>query len=97
MTFQRESRLKFIKFTKMAIQLPKTFVFFILILSLVPTFAYTREPPQEDRKNLKLKHDYKLTFKKPYYYNHTVPFFDTYGRKSLEKKLFYVGKKTNTF
>ncbi|CAI2189109.1 14171_t:CDS:10, partial [Funneliformis geosporum] len=59
----------------------KVFVFFLSIFSLIlseSTFAYTREPT-EDRNN-KLKHDYKLTFKKPYYYNHTIPFFDTYGR-----------------
>jgi hypothetical protein len=65
----------------MAIRL-KTFVFFISILSLilsVLTFVNTLE---EDRKNLKIRHDYKHTFKKPYYYNLTVPFFDTYGRKS---------------
>lgn len=78
----------------MAIRLPKTFVFFILISTLilsVPTFVYTREILEDDG-NPKLRHDYKLTFKKPYYYNHTVPFFDTYGRKSfigfLEKFCF---------
>jgi hypothetical protein len=64
----------------------KAFVFFISILSLilsVPTYANSIEFSQEDRKNLKLKHHYKHTFKKPYYFNHTVPFFDTYGRKSF--------------
>ncbi len=89
----------------MACRLLKAFVFFIILLSLIlseptfaePTFASTSEHPQEARENLKVRHDYKLSFKKPYYYNHTVPFFDTYERKSLEKKLFYVGKKTNTF
>lgn len=69
----------------MAIRLLKTFVFFILISTLilsVPTFVYTRDILEdEDYGNPKLRHDYKLTFKKPYYYNHTVPFFDTYGRK----------------
>ncbi|CAG8731236.1 6765_t:CDS:2, partial [Funneliformis caledonium] len=62
----------------------KVFAFFISIslIFLDSTFAYVREPT-EDRKNLKLKHDYKLTFKKPYYYNHTVPFFDTYGHTLL--------------
>jgi hypothetical protein len=70
----------------MAIRLLKTFVFFILIsplILLVPTFVYAREISKEDDGNLKLRHDYKFTFKKPYYYNHTVPFFDTYGRKSF--------------
>lgn len=71
----------------MAIRLLKTFVFFILISTLilsVPTFVYTRDILEdEDYGNPKLRHDYKLTFKKPYYYNHTVPFFDTYGRKSF--------------
>jgi hypothetical protein len=69
-------------------------MFFISVLSLilsVPTFVCS-EPTQEDNKNLKVRHDYKLTFKKPYYYNLTVPFFDTYGRKSFYgffgKKLF---------
>jgi len=61
-------------------------VFFISILSLilsVLTYVNSVELSQEDRKKLKLKYEYKHTFKKPYYYNLTVPFFDTYGRKSF--------------
>ncbi|GBC08770.1 hypothetical protein RclHR1_08370007 [Rhizophagus clarus] len=61
------------------------FVFFVsisLLILSVPTFVYS-EIIEEDDRNLKLRHDYKLSFKKPYYYNHTVPFFDTYGHTLL--------------
>ncbi|RIB02497.1 legume-like lectin family-domain-containing protein [Gigaspora rosea] len=34
-------------------------------------------------KEIKRKYDYKHTFKHPYYYNGTVPFFDTYGHTLL--------------
>ncbi|CAG8737263.1 15312_t:CDS:2 [Gigaspora margarita] len=34
-------------------------------------------------KEIKRKYDYKHTFKQPYYYNDTVPFFDTYGHTLL--------------
>ena len=37
------------------------------------------------------KHDYKLTFKKPYYFNGTVPFWDIYGSKS-SFRLYYEKK-----
>ena len=90
----------------MAIRL-KIFVFVILLSLIVsiPTFVYARDEIDNDdlrnlggnikeqERNFKTRHDYKLTFKRPYYYNHTVPFFDTYGRKSLAllENLFYVG------
>ncbi|CAG8567727.1 9580_t:CDS:2 [Cetraspora pellucida] len=35
------------------------------------------------KEEIRRKHDYKHTFKQPYYYNDTVPFFDTYGNALL--------------
>ena len=70
-----------------------TITYFICIsLSLFPVLVYTIE--EETLLEPKLRHDYKLTFKKPYYYNNTIPFFDTYGRK-LVYKLFFCRGNSN--
>ncbi|CAJ0650458.1 16008_t:CDS:2 [Entrophospora sp. SA101] len=52
-----------------------------ILLPSFPVLVYTIE--EETPKEQKFRHDYKFTFKKPYYYNNTVPFFDTYGPDAL--------------
>ncbi|CAG8510621.1 3436_t:CDS:2 [Paraglomus occultum] len=53
-----------------------------IALAFVTISTFVSEVTSEElgrTPELKKKHDYKLTFKKPYYFNATVPFWDIYG------------------
>ncbi|CAG8526375.1 1639_t:CDS:10, partial [Acaulospora morrowiae] len=69
----------------MATRIMEALIFAVLILYSIfscPTLAISTGLPHET-KEIPKRHDYKLTFKKPYYYNNTVPFFDTFGKTLL--------------
>ncbi|KAG9293677.1 hypothetical protein G9A89_019014 [Geosiphon pyriformis] len=59
------------------------FLYRAIIILLLLKSART----QSDSVLLPKRHDYKHTFKKPYTYNGTIPFFDTYGNTLLSEEL----------
>lgn len=70
----------------MAARLLKALTFavtFHFLLSFIALAINTHSGSTHEMEEIPKRHDYKLTFKKPYYYNGSVPFFDTYGSRLL--------------
>ncbi|CAG8448502.1 2092_t:CDS:10 [Ambispora leptoticha] len=61
-------------------------LFLLLMIEFTRVKAQSSQDAAENISTIPRRHDYKHTFKKPYTYNESVPFFDTFGNALLAQE-----------